>query len=60
MKATSIKKLKDGSIFQLSKRSRVQYELVRKWKDKGKNMATFTSTGSDRSFIKPLDTTVYV
>lgn len=56
MKSTTIKKLKDGAKFKLSKRaSGAVYELNRKWKGK----ATITSVGSKRSFIREQTTVVY-
>ncbi len=56
MKKTVLKKIKDGGVFQLSQRSNVQYEMIRK----EKKMATFTSTGSDRSFVRSVDTVCYI
>jgi hypothetical protein len=56
MKATTLKKLKDGAKFKLSNRaSGAIYKLV--IKSKGK--ATVTSTSSERSFIKDQSTVVY-
>lgn len=56
MKSTTLKKLKDGAKFKLSKRSvGAVYELNRKWKGK----ATITSIGSKRSFVKDQSTVVY-
>jgi len=50
-----IKNLKDGQQFKLSKRSKVIYELNRKFKGK----ASFTSLTSKRTFIKEQSTVVY-
>ncbi len=56
MKKSTLKKLKDGAKFKLSKRSSgAIYELNRKWKGK----ATITSVGSKRSFVREQTTVVY-
>ncbi len=51
----TLKKVKDGEKFKLSKNSKIIYELNRKWKGK----ATITSLTSKRSFIKEQTTEVY-
>jgi len=60
----TIKQLKDGSTFRLSKRSEVVYKVIRKWKYpkpyQGAHVATITSLSSERSFIRSLDTVCYV
>lgn len=53
---TTIKKLKDGAFFKLSKYSKVTYELI----TKKKGMATFTSTSSSKSYVKSVGTIVYI
>ncbi len=56
MKQTVIGKVKDGGVFQLSKRSKVIYEVVLK----KKGMITFTSTSSNKSFVRPSGTKCWV
>ncbi len=56
MKQTTIGKVKDGEVFQLSKRSKVIYQVILR---KGK-LITFTSTSSNKSFIKQSNTVCYV
>jgi len=52
----TLKKLKDGAKFKLSKRSTgAVYQLVRKWK----GLATITSVNSNRSYIRGQATVVY-
>ncbi len=56
MKQVKLKTLKDGATFLLSKRSKVLYELI----TKHKGMATFTSTSSNKSYVKSVDVLVYI
>ena len=56
MKSTTLKKLKDGLQFRLSKKSNgAIYELVRK----SKGLAMISSVSSKRSYVKPQTTVVY-
>ena len=56
MKSTTLKKLKDGAKFKLSKRaSGTVYKVVRK----SKGQVTITSTTSGRSSVKDQNTVVY-
>lgn len=56
MKSTTLKKLKDGLQFRISKKSTGSiYELVRK----EKGIAIISSISSKRSYLKPQATVVY-
>lgn len=56
MKQVKLKSLKDGATFLLSKRSKVFYELI----TKSKGMATFTSTSSNKSYVRNVEILVYI
>lgn len=56
MKEVKLSKVKDGGTFRLSQRSKIQYKLILK----KKGNATITSLSSERSFVKSLDTVVYL
>jgi len=56
MKSKTLKQVKDGGSFRLSKRSKVIYELI----TKKKGMATFTSTSSNKSYVRSVDTICYI
>jgi hypothetical protein len=55
-----LKNLKDGAKFKLSKRaSGAVYVLNRKWSKNGEKKASFTSEGSNRTFVRDQSTEVY-
>lgn len=56
LKQKTLKSLKDGQIFKLSKRSKVTYELIAK----SRGQATYTSKNSNLSFTRSNSTVCYV
>lgn len=56
MKSKKLSQLKDGAVFQLSKRSKIKYKRI----SKSKNGITYTSLSSELSFTRNGSTIVYV